>query len=62
VNADGIGPEDLLLLYDPQTSGGLLVAVPEERAPALVRALQGRDTLAAAVGKVVEHQTIRVIP
>jgi selenide, water dikinase len=62
VNADGIGPEDLLPLYDPQTSGGLLVAVPEERAPALVRALQGRDTLAAAVGKVVEHQTIRVIP
>jgi selenide, water dikinase len=62
VNADGIGPEDLLPLYDPQTSGGLLVAVPEERAPALVRALQRRDTLAAAVGKVVEHQTIRVIP
>ncbi len=62
VSADGIGQEDLLPLYDPQTSGGLLVAVPEERAPALVRALQGHDTLAAVVGEVVEHQTIRVIP
>ena len=62
VSADGIGQEDLLPLYDPQTSGGLLVAVPEERAPALVRALQGHDTLAAVVGEVVEHQTIRVMP
>jgi hypothetical protein len=32
VTADGVGPEDLLPLHDPQTSGGLLVAVPEERA------------------------------
>ena len=62
VSADGIGQEDLLPLYDPQTSGGLLVAVPEERAPALVLALQGHDTLAAVVGEVVEHQRIRVIP
>jgi len=62
VNADGIGQDDLLALYDPQTSGGLLVAVPEARAPALVRALQGRDTLAAMVGEVVEDRTIRVIP
>jgi selenide,water dikinase len=61
VNPDGIGQEDLLPLYDPQTSGGLLVAVPEDRAPALVRALQGRDTLAAVVGEVVEDETIRVI-
>jgi selenide, water dikinase len=60
--ADGIGQEALLPLYDPQTSGGLLVAVPEERAPALIRALQERDTLAAVVGEVVEDQTIRVIP
>jgi selenide,water dikinase len=62
VTADGIGQEDLLPLYDPQTSGGLLVAVPEERVTALVRALEGRGTLAAVVGEVVEDQTIRVIP
>ncbi len=62
VTPDGVGPEDLLPLYDPQTSGGLLVAVPEERAGALVRALRGRGTLAAVVGEVVESQTIRVTP
>jgi selenide,water dikinase len=62
VTANGIGEEDLLPLYDPQTSGGLLVAVPKERALALVRALEGRGTLAAMVGEVVEDQTIRVIP
>jgi selenide, water dikinase len=62
VTADGVGQDDLLPLYDPQTSGGLLVAVPEERAPAFVRALEGRGTLAAEVGEVVEDQTIRVIP
>jgi selenide, water dikinase len=62
VTADGVGEEDLLPLYDPQTSGGLLIAVPEERAPAFVRALEGRGTLAAEVGEVVEDKTIRVIP
>jgi selenide, water dikinase len=62
VTADGVGQDELLPLYDPQTSGGLLVAVPEERAPALVRALEGRGTLAAVVGEVVEDQMIRVIP
>jgi selenide, water dikinase len=62
VAADGVGPDDLLPLYDPQTSGGLLVAVPEERAPAFVRVLEGYDTLAAVVGKVVEGQTIKVTP
>jgi selenide,water dikinase len=62
VTSDGVGKDELLPLYDPQTSGGLLVALPEERAPALVRALEGRGTLAAVVGEVVEDQKIRVIP
>jgi selenide, water dikinase len=62
VTADGVGQDELLPLYDPQTSGGLLVALPEERAPALVRALEGRGTLAAVVGETVEDQMIRVIP
>ncbi len=62
VEPDGIEPDELLPLYDPQTSGGLLVSVPEEHAPAFVRALEGRDTLAAVVGEVVEGRKIRVIP
>jgi selenide, water dikinase len=62
VTADGVGEDGLLPLYDPQTSGGLLVAVPERRAQAFVRALEKFDTTAAFVGEVTEARTIRVIP
>ena len=62
VTADGVGPEDLLPLHDPQTSGGLLVAVPEERAQAFVEALKSQNTLAAVVGEVVEGQQVTVVP
>ena len=62
VTPDGVGPEDLLPLYDPQTSGGLLVAVPQQRASAFVRALEEHATLAAVVGEVVEGQTVTVVP
>jgi selenide,water dikinase len=62
VTADGVDPDGLLPLYDPQTSGGLLVAVPEPRATGFMRTLEAYDTLAAVVGEIVEGQTIRVIP
>lgn len=62
VTADGVDPEALLPLYDPQTSGGLLVAVPQERAPAFVRALEEHGALAAVVGEIGEGHKIRVIP
>ena len=62
VTAEGVLPDDLLPLYDPQTSGGLLVAVPEQRASEFVRVLEGYDTPAAIVGEVVESRTIKVIP
>jgi selenide,water dikinase len=46
----GALPEsEQLLLTDAQTSGGLLIAVSGNRAPALVAALERRGTLAAAV-------------
>lgn len=38
-----------LLIADAQTSGGLLIAVPEEQAASLVLELEGRGTPAAAV-------------
>ncbi len=61
VSADGASQDDLLPLYDPQTSGGLLVAVPGARASALVSALRERDVMGADVGEVVEQPGVRVI-
>lgn len=54
------------LLFDPQTSGGLLIAVAPEKAEALLDRLhQSGDTLASLIGEV--HQTakggtIHIIP
>lgn len=52
--APGVSETDLLLLADAQTSGGLLFALSETEAPALVEALRaGGDGAAAVVGGVV---------
>jgi selenide,water dikinase len=47
--------ERLELLYDPQTSGGLLVAVVEERARATLMALSTAGVKAWRVGQVLER-------
>jgi selenide, water dikinase len=61
VETDGIGTEDLLPLFDPQTSGGLLVAVPKERSAEFTRSLERHGTpVAVVVGEVVEGSGIRV--
>jgi selenide, water dikinase len=60
VTADGVDLDDLLPLYDPQTSGGLLVALPGDRASALVGALDKRGVMGAVVGEVVERAGVRV--
>jgi selenide,water dikinase len=44
-----VSPVDQLLLCDAQTSGGLLISVPADRADALVKALREAGTLAAAI-------------
>jgi selenide,water dikinase len=52
------------ILFDPQTSGGLLIAVPAPKAPALLKKLHSQGVKSAAIiGKVVgEHKgRIRVI-
>jgi selenide,water dikinase len=60
VVADGPGEDDLLPLYDPQTSGGLLVAAPADRAAQLVRSLQEHGASGAVIGEVVEGSGVRV--
>jgi selenide, water dikinase len=47
-----------LVIYDPQTSGGLLVSLPSNRAPAFIEALNSAGLPAAAiVGEVVPAHT-----
>ena len=60
VFAEGVSPEALLPLYDPQTSGGLLVAVPEDQVSALVSSLERYGVPGAVVGEVVEGSGVRV--
>ncbi len=52
--AEGLAPALLALLYDPQTSGGLLAAVPGAEADAVVARLRAAGVAAASViGEVV---------
>lgn len=48
-------PEALVdLLYDPETSGGLLIAVPSGLEEKLIRLLNGRAPVASVVGQIIE--------
>jgi selenide,water dikinase len=60
VLADGVAEEALLPLFDPQTSGGLLIAAPEGRARDLLRLLHADGVSAAVVGEVVDGAGVRV--
>lgn len=62
VSADGVSDDALQLLYDPQTSGGLLIAVAGERVDALVSELEQRGDGAAVVGEVVAGAGLTVTP
>ena len=59
--SDDIKPEQANLLYDPQTSGGLLIAVSPEKSQQLVERLSVAKILAAIVGEVVEKRTPAII-
>jgi len=48
------------LLFDPQTSGGLLIALPADRVAALASALERDGLLAARVGRVEAGEGVRV--
>jgi len=62
VLADGVETQDLLPLFDPQTSGGLLISISADRAEDLVKALQKRGTSGTVVGEIVGEPGIRVTP
>jgi selenide,water dikinase len=55
----GAGPADLL--YDPQTSGGLLIAIPAGRALRLAEGLAGRGVGVHPVGWIEEGPAGRLV-
>ena len=62
--SSGIGPERRMLLFDPQTSGGLLISVPEAGAGPLLEALARAGVEASIIGNVIgqgDGPAIRVI-
>jgi selenide,water dikinase len=62
VNFGDLTEAEQLLLADAQTSGGLLLAVPRERADALVAACRAHGTLTAArVGTLTDEHPGRII-
>jgi selenide,water dikinase len=57
----GIAEERQMLLFDPQTSGGLLLAVPGSAAAAFLKRAQEIGQPAWVIGEVVEGTGIEVI-
>ncbi len=43
------------LIFDPQTSGGLLVGIRSEKSDELVQAMASRGVLAVQIGEVIER-------
>jgi selenide,water dikinase len=56
----GLPPVVATLLYDAQTSGGLLLAVPAPRLAGLVADLRGRGVEPALVGRVLPGPAGRI--
>jgi selenide,water dikinase len=60
--ATEISDERLLILFDAQTSGGLLISVPEPKAPALLEQMhQEGISEAAIIGEVVAEPKGKII-
>ena len=49
------------ILFDPQTSGGLLLSVPSNEGEALVKALQVYDPYAAIIGQVTPREKHKIL-
>ena len=60
VDADGIDEDTMAVLYDPQTSGGLLIVVPPEKTEPMMAELKQFGVGASLIGRMTEGQPTRV--
>jgi selenide,water dikinase len=51
-----VNPNLELILYDPQTSGGLLISVSRDKAEGLIKKLREKGVGAKTIGSVLEKQ------
>jgi selenide, water dikinase len=58
--AESIDEQSQMLLFDPQTSGGLLLGVPQEKLPSFLARAQDINQTAWVVGKVHDGKGIQV--
>jgi selenide, water dikinase len=61
VELDGLAADLAALAFDPQTSGGLLVALPAERSAVLAAAFEAEGRFLALVGRVETGSGVEVI-
>lgn len=61
IDVGQIAPAGQELLFDPQTSGGLLISVPAEHAEALCWEIRANDPDAAIVGQVTARERYAVV-
>lgn len=59
--ADGFDPNLMKLFYDPQTAGGLLLAISEGKAEELLADLRANYPRADIIGRVVERNPIAIV-
>ncbi len=62
VHFEGTIPEPMqMLLFDPQTSGGLLLAVPRKKLPAFLERAEEMKQPAWIIGEAVKGEAIEVV-
>jgi selenide,water dikinase len=57
----GVSPAMQEIVFDPQTSGGLLIALPADQARALLADIQKDDPAAAIIGVVTKREDFPVV-
>ena len=59
--AGGLDPNLVKLFYDPQTAGGLLLAIAEDKAENLLTELRRNYPRAEVVGKAMKPKAVRIV-